>query len=301
MKKNKLINLILYYNEPELLEKRKEYYKDVIDEFIVIDLKSLGISYNDTLKTYIIKDLIKSIPNLKFDDMIWLSKVNEIIPKELMSEVKTYSDFEVFNHKILNWSDNLSLNRITMGSCVFSYSSVLRNKKLFEEIEFYYTQPHNIVRNNLLGFQLIGFQPLNELSIFLHTFYGVNYTIQELLDLKLNLISVDTFNKPLVLKDISCQLGGYFNIGFEPRPPKNVNIEIDEEGVLIDGKYYTNDCPKNYPLGNKMDYIKNELLFLLQNHFVLDEDTLTIKNKTEVKTSVLKYFDFKNSIPSKIT
>jgi len=43
------------------------------------------------------------------------------------------------------------------------------------------------------------------------------------------------------------------------------------------------------------------LLFLLQSHFVLDDDTLVIKNKTEDKSSVLKYSDFKNSIPSEIT
>ena len=301
MKKNKLINLILYYNEPELLEKRVSYYEGVVDEFITIDLKTLGISYNEVLKSNYIKDLIKSIPNLNFDDTFWLSKVNEIVPKELIQEVKTYSDFEVLNHTILNWSDNLSLNRNIMGSCVFSFSSVLRNNKLFEEIDFYYSQPRNITKNKLLGYNLIGFQNLNELSIFLHVFYGLNFTIQELLDFKLNMISVDPMNKPLVLKDINCKLGGHFNINFEPRPPKNFDVTIEDEGVWIDSKFYKNDCPKNYVLGTKMDYIKNELLFLLQSHFVLDDDTLVIKNKTEDKSSVLKYSDFKNSIPSEIT
>ncbi len=301
MKKNKLINLILYYNEPELLEKRMSYYEGVVDDFIIIDLKTLGISHNEVLKLNYIKDLIKSIPNLNFDDTFWLSKVNEIVPKELIQEVKTYSDFEVLNHTILNWSDNLSLNRNIMGSCVFSYSSVLRNKKLFEEIDFYYSQPRNITKNNMLGYSLIGFQNLNELSIFLHVFYGLNFTSQELLDLKLNIISVDPMNKPMVLKDINCKLGGHFNINFEPRPPKNFDVTIEEEGVWVDSKFYKNDCPKNYVLGTKMDYIKNELLFLLQSHSVLDDDTLVIKNKTEDKTSVLKYFDFKNSIPSEIT
>ena len=301
MKKNKLINLILYYNEPELLEKRMSYYEGVVDDFIIIDLKTLGISHNEVLKSNYIKDLIKSIPNLNFDDTFWLSKVNEIVPKELIQEVKTYSDFEVLNHTILNWSDNLSLNRNIMGSCVFSYSSVLRNKKLFEEIDFYYSQPRNITKNKLLGYNLIGFQNLNELSIFLHVFYGLNFTIQELLDFKLNAISVDPLNKPLVLKDINCKLGGHFNINFEPRPPKNFDVTIEDEGVWIDSKFYKNDCPKNYVLGTKMDYIKNELLFLLQSHFVLDDDTLVIKNKTEDKSSVLKYSDFKNSIPSEIT
>ena len=301
MKKNKLINLILYYNEPELLEKRMSYYEGVVDDFIIIDLKTLGISYNEVLKSNYLKDLIKSIPNLNFDDTFWLSKVNEIVPKELIQEVKTYSDFEVLNHTILNWSDNLSLNRNIMGSCVFSYSSVLRNKKLFEEIDFYYSQPRNITKNKLLGYSLIGFQNLNELSIFLHVFYGLNFTSQELLDLKLNMISVDPMNKPMVLKDINCKLGGHFNINFEPRPPKNFDVTIEEEGVWIDSKFYKNDCPKNYVLGTKMDYIKNELLFLLQSHFVLDDDTLVIKNKTEDKSSVLKYSDFKNSIPSEIT
>ena len=301
MKKNKLINLILYYNEPELLEKRVSYYEGVVDEFITIDLKTLGISYNEVLKSNYIKDLIKSIPNLNFDDTFWLSKVNEIVPKELIQEVKTYSDFEVLNHTILNWSDNLTLNRNIMGSCVFSYSSVLRNNKLFEEIDFYYSQPRNITKNKLLGYNLIGFQNLNELSIFLHVFYGLNFTIQELLDFKLNVISVDPMNKPLVLKDINCKLGGHFNINFEPRPPKNFDVTIEEEGVWIDSKFYKNNCPKNYVLGTKMDYIKNELLFLLQSHFVLDDDTLVIKNKTEDKSSVLKYSVFKNSIPSEIT
>ena len=301
MKKNKLINLILYYNEPELLEKRMSYYEGVVDDFIIIDLKTLGISYNEVLKSNYLKDLIKSIPNLNFDDTFWLSKVNEIVPKELIQEVKTYSDFEVLNHTILNWSDNLSLNRNIMGSCVFSYSSVLRNKKLFEEIDFYYSQPRNITKNKLLGYSLIGFQNLNELSIFLHVFYGLNFTSQELLDLKLNMISVDPMNKPMVLKDINCKLGGHFNINFEPRPPKNFDVTIEDEGVWIDSKFYKNDCPKNYVLGTKMDYIKNELLFLLQSHFVLDDDTLVIKNKTEDKSSVLKYSVFKNSIPSEIT
>jgi hypothetical protein len=301
MKKNNLINLILYNNEPELLEKRMSYYEGVVDEFIIIDIKTLGISYDEVLKSNYVKDLIKSIPNLNFDDMFWLSKVNEIIPKELIHEVKTYGDFEVYNHTILNWSDNLSLNRIIMGSCVFSYSSVLRNKKLFEEISFYYTQPYNIIRNKLLGYSLIGFQNLNELSDFLNVFYGLNFTIQELLDFKINMISVDPMNKPLVLKDIHCKLGGHFNINFEPRPPKNFDVIIEEEGVWINSKFYKNDCPKNYVLGTKMDYIKNELLFLLQSHFVLDDDTLVIKNKTEDKSSVLKYINFKNSIPSEIT
>jgi hypothetical protein len=36
MKKNNLINLILYNNEPELLEKRMSYYEGVVDEFIII-------------------------------------------------------------------------------------------------------------------------------------------------------------------------------------------------------------------------------------------------------------------------
>ena len=227
MKKNNLINLILYNNEPELLEKRMSYYEGVVDEFIIIDIKTLGISYDEVLKSNYVKDLIKSIPNLNFDDMFWLSKVNEIIPKELIHEVKTYSDFDVYNHTILNWSDNLSLNRIIMGSCVFSYSSVLRNKKLFEEISFYYTQPYNIIRNKLLGYSLIGFQNLNELSDFLNVFYGLNFTIQELLDFKINMISVDPINKPLVLKDIHCKLGGHFNINFEPRPPKNFDVIIE--------------------------------------------------------------------------
>jgi hypothetical protein len=301
MKKNKLINLILYYNEPELLEKRMSYYEGVVDDFIIIDLKTLGISYNEVLKSNYLKDLIKSIPNLNFDDTFWLSKVNEIVPKELIQDVKTYSDFEVLNHTILNWSDNLSLNRNVMGSCVFSFSSVLRNNKLFEEIDFYYSQPRNITKNRLLGYSLIGFQNLNELSIFLHVFYGLNFTSQELLDFKLNVISVDPINKPMVLKDINCKLGGHFNINFEPRTPKNFDVTIEDEGVWIDSKFYKNDCPKNYVLGTKMDYIKNELLFLLQSHFVLDDDTLVIKNKTEDKSSVLKYSVFKNSIPSEIT
>ena len=63
MKKNNLINLILYNNEPELLEKRMSYYEGVVDEFIIIDIKTLGISYDEVLKSNYVKDLIKSIPN----------------------------------------------------------------------------------------------------------------------------------------------------------------------------------------------------------------------------------------------
>ncbi len=55
------------------------YYEGVVDDFIIIDLKTLGISHNEVLKLNYIKDLIKSIPNLNFDDTFWLSKVNEMM------------------------------------------------------------------------------------------------------------------------------------------------------------------------------------------------------------------------------
>ncbi len=301
MKKNRLINLIFHFNEDELLKKRLEYYKDVIDDFIVVDLKLFGVNSFDLLKTDEIKNIVKNIPNLNFDDVIWCSKVNEIIPIDQIGQLTTYSDFELYNHTILNWLDNLSCNRKITGSYIFTYSSVLRNNKLFLEIHYHIKYAKNFINNKSFGYTLIGFEPNEKLSESLNFNYNIDLTPTELSYYKTNQLSVDNYKTVEVLKDINCQLGGYFNGSFETRPPITVYVDILPEGLVIDDQIYEIELPKRYQLGSGYDYIKNEVLKYLKYKLLIDDDIIDIKNKTEDKSSVLKYIDLKNSIPSEIT
>lgn len=301
MKKNKLINLIFVFNEWDLLNKRMDYYQDYVDEFIIFDLKVHGLKYKDSIINNEILELIKSITDIGFEDVIWCSKVNDIIPTKHLHNLNTKSDFKVFNHKILNWSDNLSVNRDVIGSFSFTYSSILRNKKLLNEIYNHININDNIRNNETIGYQLIGFQDDDSLSESIEFYYGQKHNPSELNFFKQNLICLDEYNKPEVLKDINSQLGGFFNIPFEPRPPKEIEIEILSDGLMIGNIYYNIETPMNYPLGDKNDFIMNESLRVIKEHFALPDDSIILKNKTENKVSVLKYSDFINCIPSKLT
>jgi hypothetical protein len=301
MKKNKLINLIFFFNEDDLLQKRIEYYRDYVDEFFIFDLKSNNLKYEDSILSSQFLNLIKQIGNLNFEDTIWCSKVGDIILPQDLHNLNTNSDFKIFNHKILNWSDNLSVNSDVTGSFSFSYSSFLRNKKLQEEIYHHLQTLDNIRNHDNVGFQLIGFQDPHGLIENLNFYYGLEYNTSEINFIKQNLICLDEYNRPEVLKDINSQLGGFFNIPFEPRPPKEFEIEILPDGLMIDNIYYNLEIPKNYPLGDKNDFIKNESLGVIKQHFPLSDDSIVLKNKTENKVSVLKYSDFINCIPSKLT
>lgn len=301
MKKNKLINLIFFFNEDDFLQRRIEYYQGYVDEFVIFDLKRYGIKYGDSILSNELSDLIKNIRNLNFEDIIWCSKVNDVLHPKDLNLLNTNSDFKILNHRVLNWSDNLSTNRDVTGSFSFSYSSFLRNKKLQEEIHHRQQIIDNIRNNDTVGYQLIGFQNIEGLSENVEFYYGQKYNPSELNFFKQNLISLDEYNKPEVLKDINSQLGGFFNIPFEPRPPKEFEIDILSDGLMIDNVYYNIEIPMNYPLGDKNDFIKNESLRVIKEHFPLPDDSIILKNKTENKVSVLKYSDFINCIPSKLT
>lgn len=301
MKKNKLINLIFVFNEWDLLKKRMDYYQDHIDEFIIFDLKTHRLKYKDSIKNNEILHLIKNIENIGFEDVIWCSRVNDIVNPKHLHKLSTNSDFKVFNHKILNWSDNLSANRELMGSFSFTYSSILRNRKILDEIYNYINITDNIRSNETIGYQLIGFQDFESLSESVEFYYDKKYNISELNFFRQNLLCLDEHSKPEVLEDINSQLGGFFNIPFEPRPPKEFEIDILPDGLMIDNIYYNLEIPKNYPLGDKNDFIKNESLGVIKQHFPLSDDSIVLKNKTENKVSVLKYSDFINCIPSKLT
>lgn len=301
MKKNRLINLIFFFNEDDFLQRRIEYYQGYVDEFVIFDLKRYGIKYGDSILSDELSDLIKNIKNLNFEDIIWCSKVNDVLHPKDLNLLNTNSDFKILNHRVLNWSDNLSTNRDVTGSFSFSYSSFLRNKKLQEDIYHRQQIIDNIRNNDTVGYQLIGFQNVESLSDNIEFYYGQKYNPSELNFFKQNLISLDEYNKPEVLKDINSQLGGFFNIPFESRPPKEFEIDILSDGLMIDNIYYNIEIPMNYPLGDKNDFIKNESLRVIKKHFPLPDDSIILKNKTENKVSVLKYSNFINCIPSKLT
>lgn len=301
MKKNKLINLIFVFNEGDLIRKRMDYYQNYVDEFVIFDLKIHGLNYFDSIKNDELIKLIKNIKGINFEDVIWCSRANDFIHPNDLHHLNTNSDFKALNHKILNWSDNLSTNRETCGSFSFTYSSVLRNKKLLDEIYNHIIIKDNIRNRDTIGYQLVGFQNIESLSENIEFYYGQKYNPSELNFFKQNLICLDEYNKPEVLKDINSQLGGFFNIPFEPRPPKEFEIDILSDGLMIDNIYYNIEIPMNYPLGDKNDFIKNESLRVIKEHFPLPDDSIILKNKTENKVSVLKYSDFINCIPSKLT
>jgi hypothetical protein len=186
--KQKIFDVIFFYNEINLLDKRIEYMGNHVTKFIILNFGPIHLNtYQDNILVY--KMSFRKTPffrnnfleylfylfdfdDFKYDDFFIFSKVDELPDLEsLFSEINPKSFIPlVLNHTNYAWSHLLQSKESYFGSRIFQYTNFLQNTHLH----------HSLYNNNPLlwnaqiidnGFRLFGFGSLETLELSKNFWY----------------------------------------------------------------------------------------------------------------------------------
>lgn len=149
----KIYDVIFYFNEFELLEKRIEYLKDSIESFIILNFGNQQLNIENQ-KVIIIKieknffdffevDDVKNLVNtfvklgVKFTDTLIFSKVFEIPDKSVFKELQSEltKGPHMLKQKSLFWNQNLYSNNIHLSSMCTQLTHISQELRTFKRLE----------------------------------------------------------------------------------------------------------------------------------------------------------------------
>jgi uncharacterized protein YsxB (DUF464 family) len=184
--KDKIYDIIFFYNEHNLLNLRLKYLSDVVDGFLILNfgpqdlelegynLKVLKIEenffeyFNYDDMDFVKRNLLDF--GVKFTDTIMFSKVNEIPNKEDFLEFKKQLKKGGFILKQKNyfWNHHYQSLTIHMGSCVMLLTHLAQDYKILHKLwETEY--PLFLGQNNFnSGWHFNGFE--NDMDVFTKSF-----------------------------------------------------------------------------------------------------------------------------------
>lgn len=184
--KDKIYDIIFFYNEHNLLNLRLKYLSDVVDGFLILNfgpqdlevegynLKEVKIEedffeyFNYDDMDFIKRNLLDF--GVKFTDTIMFSKVNEIPNKEDFSTFKTQLKKGGFILKQKNyfWNQYYQSSTIHMGSCVMLLTHLAQDYKILNKL-WGTEYPLFLNQNNFYsGWNLNGFE--NDMDILSNSF-----------------------------------------------------------------------------------------------------------------------------------
>lgn len=188
MKKNKVVDLVLFYNESEILNKRIQYLSEIVDLTIIINYGNTVIqNYGENVieikveSDFSLKD--KTIFNniievfgdkfFKYSDNFIFSKVFEIpditnITDEL-SKIDSFPNF-IF-HKKLMWNQNKKAIVDYPGVVLFKYSELQVNPKILDYFDRCKINLNNMTITGSSGWDIQTFQDDKKLHEGIE-FYG---------------------------------------------------------------------------------------------------------------------------------
>lgn len=179
--KQKIFDVIFFYNEVELLNKRIEYMGNYVTKFIILNFGPIHLNtYQDNVQVFKLNFrktpffrnnfleyvfYLFDLEDVKYDDFFIFSKVNEFPNLEsLLNEIDPKSFVPlVLNHTNYAWSHKLQSKETYFGSRIFQYTNFLQNNHLYHSL--YNKNPllweAQIIDN---GFRLFGFGSLETLE-----------------------------------------------------------------------------------------------------------------------------------------
>jgi len=324
MKEPKIFDVILFYNETEMLRRRISYLKSFVEKFVVINFGPLILDFQHPQVTIIndykkklkffegnfLLNLIrrKELSSIRPQDFIFISKTFEIPNKQDLSKIteSQIQNIVFLIQKNIFWSTNFISDYNYVGTKVINVTSILQDKILYQTYNH-----HNLVLSVInksidSGWSLQGFQSDEDFNKHIN-FWGPESlrdkltSVKEVTYYKENLLSFDYPTKISRLKIVLdsdvpqefIDLAPNFNI----RDPKDFYICLEDIKV---------DVP-NKALYGEIDYEtfcdvfkKNEVLRILKKENPFLTDQIHIKEKTESEYSVFSYLDILNSVPSNI-
>jgi len=336
----KIFDIVFFYNEHELLNRRIEYLKKVVNHTIVLNFGGEHIEndfvtvipvlehFDEFKKKKFVKMIINFIgkKNISYKDKFIFSKTFEIpsidvIKKFILdtSEGPTVLNQETYIHNI-----NKKSIYNHFGCALSTYGDLLQKTN----IEYSLFENDYVVYNREKflngGYCLINFEESERSIKSLKYWFGKyteNLTVESLKDIQRynkNIFSCEkehslthVINKDLKLFDninyYSQQTKKIYITFFYEKDIPNIYDEIvyiSENNIQIEGikTWFVKKPLKIYYKSKKYfeDYKKNDILKCLRSLNLNNEDEIHIKTKTVGSPTVFEYKDLKDSIPSEI-
>lgn len=335
MSKKQIFDIVLVFNEYDLLEQRLKLLDNHIDKFVIYDFGLGGKNYSSskiihikTHKSFLDPDFDLASETVKLldaktlyvEDILMFSKANEIPNiNELLNKLHLINTKPLIcKQKKLFWVNNFVSKKDHFGTFAFTYSDLIRNKKIYKSM----LNPITPITINYslidCGWQLNGFQTLEDfkdatnfwsnknvsVEEFFEIFSGLKDLNQELL-LHYNPNLPNSFNefqqKPVVRESkkltITCNKE-IFNQG------KELTLLIEEGKIVSNNNFeHSFTVPSNnyYDVNDfEISYSKNETIKALQKLGILNHDIITFHKKETLDEVSLTYQEFLNFVPSEL-
>lgn len=336
----KIFDIVFFYNEHELLNRRIEYLKKMVNHTIVLNFGGDHIEndfvtvipvledFNEFRKKEFVKMIINFIgeKNISYKDKFIFSKTFEIPSNDVLnkfiletSEGPTILKQETYIHNI-----NKKSIYNHFGCALSSYGDLLQKTN----VEYFLFENDNVVYNREKflngGYCLLNLEKTEESLKSLRYWFGEHTKNLNLESLK----KLQTFNKNILdcekehslTEVINKDLRIFDNItNYQPKIKQiyitffyekdipNIYDEvvyITENNLDIEGlkTWFVKKPTKIYYKSKNYfeDYKKNDILAYLRSLNLNDEDKIHIKTKTVGSPTVFEYKDLKDSIPSEI-
>lgn len=336
----KIFDIVFFYNEHELLNRRVEYLKKMVNHTIVLNFGGDYIEndsvtvipvledFNEFRKKEFVKMIINFIgkKNVSYKDKFIFSKTFEVPSIDVINKfiLDTSEGPKIIEHETFIHSVYKKSIYSYFGCALSSYGDLIQKTNieefLFKKNDFVYN------REKFLngGYCLLNFEKTEESLKSLKYWFG-EYTEDLTLE---SLKKLQSYNKNIFCGEkehsltevINKDLRMFDNITNYQSKIKHIYItffyEKDIPNIYDDVVYITENNldikglktwfvkkpTKIYYKSKKYfeDYKKNDILRYLRSLNLNNEDEIHIKTKTVGTPTVFKYKDLKDSIPSEI-
>lgn len=334
MVNRKFFDIILVFNEYELVEKRMKLLENYIDKFIIYDFgegcKNFSNSQTIHLKaptTFLDEDFDLMYETVKLldkktlyvEDVFIFSKANEIPDLEKLIVKIGLLDIKplIFKQQKVFWQNNLKSIKSNYSAFALSYSQYILGKNPYKGL---LKLKAPIPTNHLTidcGWQINGFQNTQELVESIKFWNkkiveeGSLYTLMsQLRDFDNNLLVEDKTNLPECFES--------HGRDFKLREPRNFVFTTDQDyynnstgdviliktgTISINNFQHIFDIPTINYYGTsdfELSYSKNETLNFLKKLGALEHDIVTFQKKETLEKISIPYREFLNLVPSEL-
>lgn len=328
----RIFDVIFFYNEVDLLNKRIEYLRPDVTKFVVLNFGHIFLNAEaDDVVIYNMK--FKKGPFFRnnffdylfflfdfdefiYSDVFFFSRVNEIPNLIELKDRLNKNLFEptILSHKSFGWHPNLVSPKSHWGSRIIKFTDYLQNKSISKNLfnENTLLSHIDVVEN---GFYLYGFSELYQ-TVETEKFWledkFPNYIDFQLLKSQHNMIDengtiqhlqkIEVSTLPILFYDLS-----QFEFSGELYDLEiDLSRDIDEIAYTFNSRYIVEkiELPKTVLYSDKPydlfleDYKKNEILRLLHQLPNSKIGSVTIKKTTE--TVVFNSSELIISVPSEM-
>lgn len=246
MKKSKIVDVILFYNENDILSRRLSYMDEIIDITIIVNYGNVKIDYNkeniyeiklsgpyDSIEEKIYDGIISIFGDkfFKYNDVFLFSKVFEIPDiSTLLCEIdKVDSDQNYLFQKKLVWSESYKSIVNHPGTVLFKYKDLQLLPKIFDYFDRCKNMISTITLKNNCGWNIQTLQDEDDVLDSLNFWGNSKITKDNLIYNKTSLYDLDYPHTKLVSNqnfDLPKVFKGLPN-DIQYREPINVIISND--------------------------------------------------------------------------